>query len=73
MMKLPEILKNSMYAIVFGFAGIIIGIWFADLLYMLILKNIERVTTVYISLIIVILIAVSASVLGFAKGKNLLE
>jgi uncharacterized protein YacL len=72
-MKLSEILKNIGYAVVFGFMGLIIGIWTADLLYSLILKNIDRVTTIYISVIIIVLIAVSASLLGFTKGKNLLE
>jgi hypothetical protein len=73
MMKLSEILKNTGYAILFGFVGFIAGIWTADLLYTLILKNIDRVTTVYISLIIIVLITVSASLLGFTKGKHLLE
>ncbi|MDO9098987.1 MAG: hypothetical protein Q7U60_12820 [Candidatus Methanoperedens sp.] len=72
-MKLSEIPKNTVYAIVFGFMGLIIGIWTADVLYMLILKNLERLTTTYISLIIIILIIVSASLLGFVKGKDLLE
>ncbi len=72
-MTISEILKNSVYAIVFGFMGLIIGIWFSDLLYGLFLKNMERVTTVYISMIIILLIAISASVLGFAKGRSLLE
>ncbi len=69
-MNLSEILKNIGYAIVFGAAGLIIGIWTADLFYMLILKNIDRVTTIYISLILIILIAASASILGFIKGKK---
>lgn len=69
-MNLSEMLKNIGYAIVFGAAGLIIGIWTADLLYMLILKNIDRVTTIYISLILIILIAASASILGFTKGKK---
>ena len=73
MIKLSEILKNIGYAILFGFMGLIIGIWTADLLYSLILKNIDRVTTIYISLAIIILFIVSASVLGFTKGKKLLE
>ncbi|MFA4934950.1 MAG: hypothetical protein WC568_03845 [Candidatus Methanoperedens sp.] len=72
-MKLSEIPKNIVYAIVFGFMGLIIGIWTADVLYMIILKNLERLTTTYISLIIIILIIVSASLLGFVKGKDLLE
>ena len=72
-MNLSEILKNTVYAIVFGFLGIIIGIWTSDLLYILILKNIDRVTTIYISMGLTVLIIISASVLGFARGKNLLE
>ena len=73
MIKLSDLLKNIGYAIVFGFMGLITGIWTADLLYSLILKNIDRVTTIYISLAIIILFIVSASVLGFTKGKKLLE
>ncbi len=72
-MKLSEIPKNIVYAIVFGFMGLIIGIWTADVLYMIILKNLERLTTIYISLIIIISIIVSASLLGFVKGRKLLE
>ncbi len=73
MMKLQEILKNAAYAILFGFVGIIIGIWIADLLYVAVLKNIDRVTTSYISLILIILIAALASIFGFMKGRSLLE
>ncbi len=72
-MKLSEIPKNIVYAIVFGFMGLIIGIWTADVLYMIILKNMERLTASHVSLIIIVLITVSASLLGFAKGKKLLE
>jgi len=72
-MKLSETLKNTAYAIIFGFFGLIIGIWFADLLSNLIFKNLERITTVYISLVIIVLVIVSATILGFTKGKNLLE
>lgn len=72
-MQISEIFKRLVYATVFGFMGLIIGIWAADLLYGLALKNLERVTTIYFSLIIIVLIAVAASLLGFAKGKNLLE
>ncbi len=72
-MNLSDILKNAVHAIVFGFMGVIIGIWTADLLYSLILNSIDRVTTIYLSVVIVILIAACASILGFAKGKNLLE
>ncbi len=72
-MKLSEMLKNTAYAIIFGFFGLIIGIWIADLLSNLIFKNLERVTTIYISVIIVVLVIVSASILGFTKGKKLLE
>jgi uncharacterized protein YacL len=72
-MKPSEILKTVLYGILFGLMGFIIGIWFADLLYSLILKNMARLTTTYISLIIIILITVSASLFGFTKGKSLLE
>lgn len=72
-MTISELIKKSAYAIVFGFMGLIIGIWVADLLYGLILKGMDRVTTVYISIIIIILVAAVASVLGFTKGKSLLE
>ncbi len=73
MMTLSDLLKNTGYAILFGLMGLIIGIWTADVLYMIILKNMERLTTTYISLIIIVLITVSTSLLGFAKGKKLLE
>lgn len=72
-MKFSETLKNTAYAIIFGFFGLIIGIWVADLLSNLIFKNLERVTTVYISLVVIVLVIVSATILGFTKGKNLLE
>lgn len=72
-MNLSDFLKNTVYAIVFGFMGLIIGIWTSDVLYMVLLKNIDRVTTIYISVGVIVLIILSASVLGFAKGKNLLE
>jgi uncharacterized protein YacL len=72
-MKISELLKKSGYAIVFGFMGLIIGIWTADLLYSIVFKNLERMTTTYVSLIIIILIIVAASTLGFIKGKDLLE
>ncbi len=72
-MKLSEIPKNIVYAIVFGFMGLIIGIWIADVLYMLTLKNLERLTASQVSLIIIILIIVSSSLLGFIKGRKLLE
>ncbi len=72
-MRISEILKNFAYAILFGFIGLILGIWTADLLYQLIMKNMERVTTVYVSVIIVILITVATSLFGFIKGKALLE
>lgn len=72
-MELSELIKNAIYGIVFGFMGFIIGIWTADVLYMLFLKNFERVTTSNISVIIILLITVSAILLGFTKGKNLLE
>lgn len=72
-MNLSNFLKNTVYAIVFGFMGLIIGIWTSDVLYMVILKNIDRVTTIYISVGLIVLIIISASFLGFAKGKSLLE
>jgi uncharacterized protein YacL len=72
-MTLTDIIKNSGYAVVFGFMGLIIGIWTADLLYRLILHNMERTTTSSIALIIIVLIIAAASVFGFTKGKKLLE
>ncbi len=72
-MKIYETLKKSMYAILFGFMGLIIGIWTADLLYNLVLKGLERVTTSHISIIIILLITIASLVLGFTKGKSLLE
>ncbi len=72
-MNLSDILKKAVYAIVFGFMGMIIGIWAADQLYSIVLKNIDRVTTIYLSVAIIVLISVCASILGFIKGKNLLE
>jgi uncharacterized protein YacL len=72
-MNLSDILKSAVYAIVFGFMGLIIGIWTADLLYKIVLKNIDRVTTIYLSVGIIVLIIMCASILGFSKGKNLLE
>ncbi len=72
-MKPSDALKNLAYAIVFGFFGLIIGIWIADLLYKIVLSNADRMTTVYVSVIIVLLVIAAASVFGFAKGKKLLE
>jgi len=72
-MNISDILKNAVYAIVFGFMGMIIGIWTADLLYSIVLKNIDRMTTIYLSVSIIVLISLCASILGFTKGKNLLE
>jgi uncharacterized protein YacL len=72
-MNLSDILKNAVYAIVFGFMGLIIGIWTADLLYSIVLKNIDRMTTIYLSVGIIVLISLCASILGFTKGKNLME
>ncbi len=72
-MTISDILRNSVYAIVFGFMGLIVGIWTADLLYRLILNNLERTATSTISLLIIILIIVASSALGFTKGKELLE
>ncbi|MCX9026038.1 MAG: hypothetical protein OIN85_08105 [Candidatus Methanoperedens sp.] len=72
-MKLSEMLKNTAYAVLFGFFGLIIGIWIADLLSNLIFKNLERVTTIYISLVIIILVIVSTFILGFTKGRKLLD
>jgi len=72
-MTISELLKKSGYAIVFGFMGLIIGIWTADLLYTLGLKNMERMTTTYVSLFIILLIISASSFLGFTRGKDLLE
>jgi uncharacterized protein YacL len=72
-MKITETLKNSSYAIIFGFFGLIIGIWTADVLYMIALENIDRVTTRYISLAIILIIITASALLGFTKGKSLLE
>lgn len=72
-MEFSQMIKNTIYAIIFGFMGLIIGIWTADVLYMLFLKNLERVTTSNISVIIILLITVSATLFGFTKGKALLE
>jgi uncharacterized protein YacL len=72
-MNLSDILKSAVYAIVFGFMGMIIGIWTADLLYGIVLKNIDRVTTIYLSVGIIVLISLCASILGFTKGKILME
>ncbi len=72
-MTISDLFKNSGYAIVFGFLGLIVGIWTADLFYSLVLHNAERTTASSISLIIIVLIIVAASILGFTKGKELLE
>jgi hypothetical protein len=72
-MTISEFLKKLGYAVVIGFIGLIIGIWAADLLYSLGLKNLERMTTVYVSLIIILLIIAASSIFGFTKGKTLLE
>jgi uncharacterized protein YacL len=72
-MKLSEMLKNTSYAVMFGFFGLIIGIWIADLLSNLIFKNLERLTIINISLVIIVLVIVSTFILGFTKGKELLE
>ncbi len=72
-MKTSELLKNLAYAIIFGFFGLIIGIWIADLLYSLALKGMEHATTRSISLVLIILIVLAASFFGFTKGKSLLE
>jgi len=72
-MTISNLFKNSGYAAIFGFMGLIVGIWTADLLYKLILHNAERTTASSISLIIIVLILVASSVLGFTKGKELLE
>ncbi len=72
-MTISNLVKNSGYATVFGFIGLIVGIWTADLLYKLIVHNAERTTASSISLIIIVLIIIASSLLGFAKGKDLLE
>lgn len=68
-MTISNLFKNSGYAAVFGFMGLIVGIWTADLLNKIILHNAGRP----IALIIIVLIIVASSVLGFTKGKELLE
>ncbi len=73
-MTISEVFKRLEYSIVFGFMGLIIGIWTADLIHKLILmNNVERVTTRYISLIIIILIIIAAGLFGFTKGEKLME
>ncbi len=72
-MKTSELLKNLAYAIIFGFFGLIIGIWIADLLYSLALKGMEHAATRNISVVLIILVVLAASFLGFIKGKSLLE
>ncbi len=72
-MTISNLFKNLGYVAVFGFMGLIVGIWTADLLHKLILHNAERTTASNVSLIIIILILVASSVLGFTKGKELLE
>ena len=72
-MTISNLFKNSGYAAVFGFMGLIAGIWTANLLNKLILYNVEGTTTLSISMIIIVLILVAFSVLGFIKGKELLE
>ena len=68
-MTISELLKKLGYAMVFGFIGLIIGIWTADLLYSLGLKNLERVTTIYVSFVIILLMIAASSILGFTKGR----
>lgn len=71
---LSKVLKRSAYAIVFGFMGLIIGIWTADLIHKLILMNkVERVTTIYVSLVIIIFVIIAAELFGFTKGEKFLE
>ena len=70
---ITDILKNIGYAAVFAFLGLIVGIWTADLLYRLILHNAERTAASHVALIIIVLIIIAASVLGFTKGRKLLE
>ncbi|HEY9247127.1 MAG TPA: hypothetical protein VIO11_09800 [Candidatus Methanoperedens sp.] len=72
-MQLSEIPRKLVYAILFGFIGLILGIWTADFLYSLVLRNIERVTTIYLSMIIILIIVAAAAFVGFTKGKTLLE
>jgi hypothetical protein len=72
-MTISELLKKLGYAVVFGSIGLIMGIWAADLLYGLGLKNLERVTTIYVSLIIILVIIAASTIFGFIKGKTLLE
>ncbi len=72
-MTITDIFRNMGYSVVFGFTGLIIGIWTADLLYRLILYNAERTTASSISLIIIVLTMIFALVFGFIKGRVLLE
>lgn len=72
--RLSKVFKRLVYAIVFGFMGLIVGIWTADLIHKLILmNNVERVTTIYISLVIIIFVIIAAALFGFTKGEILLE
>ncbi|MCE8422533.1 MAG: hypothetical protein J5U17_02600 [Candidatus Methanoperedens sp.] len=73
MMKIADILRKLSYAILFGFTGLILGIWTADLFYGLGLKNMDRHETIYVSLFIIIFIGIAASLFGFTKGKDMLE
>lgn len=72
-MTIIDIIKNTGYAAVFGFMGLIAGIWTADLIFSFILHDVERTTTSTISLVIIVLMIIAASVLGFTKGRVLLE
>ncbi len=72
-MQVAEIPKKLVYAIVFGFIGVIIGIWIADNLSSLLLKNSEPAFTRTFSLVIIFLIIAATSFIGFTKGKTLLE
>ena len=69
-MNLSNFLKNTVYAIVFGFMGLIIGIWTSDVLYMVIFKNIDRVTTIYISVGLIVLIITIRIHSGFCKRQE---
>lgn len=72
-MEIANFFRKIVYAILFGFIGILLGIWTADLLYGLGLKNMDRVNTIYFSTVLIILIAIAASLFGFIKGNALLE
>jgi len=70
---IEDILNATAHAILFGLIGLIAGIWSANLIYILFLKNMDNVTTTHISLIVILLMIVSGGIIGFIKGKDLLN